>query len=56
MEATKTGARPKNFMTNPGKKGYGATTTGHLFSHPPHAVDPYDNPAVMSSVSEIIIE
>jgi len=49
MEATRSGQKPKNFMTAPMKKGYGATTYGHLFSHPAHAVDPFDNPAAMSS-------
>ena len=32
-----------NIYTNPGKKGYGNSTVGHLFSHFSHSMDPYNS-------------
>ena len=29
--------------TNPGKKGFGDATVGHLFSRHSHSIDPYEN-------------
>jgi len=50
MAATQAGTSQKNFFTAPGKKGYGSTTYGHLFSHPKYVVDPYDFPKVVDSM------
>jgi hypothetical protein len=32
----------RNFQTNPGKRGLGNTTTGHLFSAVKYETDAYD--------------
>lgn len=32
---------PKNFLTNPNKKGLGNTTVGHLFNPVEYGSDPY---------------
>ena len=43
---------PKNFMTSPGKKGYGNTTIGHLFSNPPEYIsDPFERAKNQDTVS-----
>lgn len=40
----------KNFSTNPMKKGYGASTTGHLFGEYPYQGNPYDLPRELETV------
>jgi hypothetical protein len=39
----------KNFLNNPGKKGFGNTTSGHLFSAYQYMEDPYDRPKELNS-------
>lgn len=36
--------KPRNFFTQPHKKGFGNTTTGHLFEPVKYESDPYDRP------------
>lgn len=36
--------QPKNFLTNPYKKGFGNTTVGHLFGPVKYVQDPYNRP------------
>jgi len=40
----------RNFTTNPGKRGYGNTTTGHTFSSHRYVPDPYSFPDMLNSM------
>ena len=48
----RTAGAPKNFLTAPGKKGYGSTTTGHLFTKGyEYMSDPFERAKDLSTVN-----